>query len=512
MESVNKSIDKRALHKREYDNRVNERQMQIKEGKVDTSKALDARQQHSKQPEFNNEGEVDQNVEQRHDKRPLSAKLTDNKTTELSNQSLDSENIFTAHYLPNESEYAIVKPHHVIASSESGNSSKNMPRFSLNDMVHNHYLDEARKKTQEKSRNSEPSVMPSAKSQSTSNDSKPKPRINNQNSRNWPASKTSYTTTKTVPIAEHSRNSRNFSDTKKFVCSTCQKCVFNANHESCVTKFLNEVNSRAKVPSNKKTNRNKPVEKISIAKKLERQIPTRHRFSIKNTSTVHEKTTSPRSCLRWKQTGKIFKTVGLRWLLTRNIFTSSINSEPPHGSNTYITNLLECIQTLNSSAGSNTLRWKPHQGGSYKLNLPDHRYKQRCCSLNLAKSNSLPHAHAQSIKTYYWHQNARIKKAQVHTKTKTSANSYIQDLPLRYQVYQWRLLASFQDDAKYEHVGQDTRSQDGKDDQDIQGKDLKISEQKTKSKDNDKGPRSNITQHEGTSLQQDKDQDKDSRT
>ncbi|GJV62757.1 hypothetical protein Tco_1473585 [Tanacetum coccineum] len=36
----------------------------------------------------------------------------------------------------------------------------------------------------------------------------------------------------------------------------------------------------------------------------------------------------------------------------------------------------------------------------------------------------------------------------------------------RYQVYQGRLLASFQDDAKYEHVGQDTRSQGGKDDQD----------------------------------------------
>nr|GEX27231.1 retrovirus-related Pol polyprotein from transposon TNT 1-94 [Tanacetum cinerariifolium] len=37
---------------------------------------------------------------------------------------------------------------------------------------------------------------------------------------------------------------------------------------------------------------------------------------------------------------------------------------------------------------------------------------------------------------------------------------------LRYQVYQGRLLASFQDDAKYEHGGQDTRSQGGKDDQD----------------------------------------------
>ncbi|GJT48617.1 hypothetical protein Tco_0974774 [Tanacetum coccineum] len=69
------------------------------------------------------------------------------------------------------------------------------------------------------------------------------------------------------------------------------------------------------------------------------------------------------------------------------------------------------------------------------------------------------------------------------------------------QVYQGRLLASFQDDAKYEHVGQDTRSQGGKDDQDKQGKDLKISDIKTKSKDNDKGSRSKITKHEGTSLQ-----------
>ncbi|GKG40090.1 hypothetical protein Tco_0466867, partial [Tanacetum coccineum] len=67
---------------------------------------------------------------------------------------------------------------------------------------------------------------------------------------------------------------------------------------------------------------------------------------------------------------------------------------------------------------------------------------------------------------------------------------------------QGRLLASFQDDAQYEHVGQDTRSQDDRDDKEKQGKDLKISELKTKSKDNDKGSRSKITQHEGTSLQQ----------
>ncbi|GJV04453.1 hypothetical protein Tco_1338022 [Tanacetum coccineum] len=62
------------------------------------------------------------------------------------------------------------------------------------------------------------------------------------------------------------------------------------------------------------------------------------------------------------------------------------------------------------------------------------------------KSDSLPHAHAQTTKTCYKHQHSRIKKAQ-DSKTKTSANSDIRDPPSRYQVYQGRLLASFQDDA-----------------------------------------------------------------
>ncbi|GJT10168.1 hypothetical protein Tco_0857210 [Tanacetum coccineum] len=82
------------------------------------------------------------------------------------------------------------------------------------------------------------------------------------------------------------------------------------------------------------------------------------------------------------------------------------------------------------------------------------------------KSDSLPHAHAQTTKTYYKHRDSRIMKAQ-ELKTKTFAQTLIYKIFLqRYQVYQGRLLASFQDDAKYEHVGQDTRSQGGKDDQD----------------------------------------------
>ncbi|GJU51303.1 hypothetical protein Tco_1220858 [Tanacetum coccineum] len=85
----------------------------------------------------------------------------------------------TQHYLPKGREYAFAKPNHVIASSESRNSSKNVPRFSSNDMVHNYYLEEAKKKTQEKDRNSNSSVMHSTRLQNTTNGSKPKPRSNN---------------------------------------------------------------------------------------------------------------------------------------------------------------------------------------------------------------------------------------------------------------------------------------------------------------------------------------------
>nr|GEX62882.1 hypothetical protein [Tanacetum cinerariifolium] len=130
------------------------------------------------------------------------------------------------------------------------------------------------------------------------------------------------------------------------------------------------------------------------------------------------------------------------------------------------------------------------------------RYKRRCCSLIPAESDFVPHAHAQATKTYYKHQDSRIKKA-IELKTKTFTNSDIKDNSLKTKLH-GRLLERFQEDAKYEHVGQDTRSQGGKHDQEKQRKDLEISKSETKSKDNDKGSRSKITQHEGTSLQHNK--------
>ncbi|GKA73733.1 hypothetical protein Tco_0780035 [Tanacetum coccineum] len=66
------------------------------------------------------------------------------------------------------------------------------------------------------------------------------------------------------------------------------------------------------------------------------------------------------------------------------------------------------------------LSWKPCQGDS--LNLPDHRIHKDGDgdALFQLKSDSLPHAHAQTIKTFYKHQDSRIMKAQ-ELKTKTSA-------------------------------------------------------------------------------------------
>ncbi|GJV22432.1 hypothetical protein Tco_1371452, partial [Tanacetum coccineum] len=227
-----------------------------------------------------------------------------------------------------------------------------MPRFSSNDMVHNHYLDEARKKIQERDRNLKTSVMPSARFQSTADGSKLKPKSTNHSTRSLPVSKSSCVTIMVVHIADHSKNSNSFSDSKHFVCSTCHKCVFNANHDACITKFLKEVNSRAKIQSNKTRNSNKPIEQKSHTQKPVRQIFTGHRFSPNKTSAVYEKT-SPTSDLRWKLMGRIFKTVGLRWVPTGKILascTSKDDSELTHGSNVDITNIHESKQTLDLSA------------------------------------------------------------------------------------------------------------------------------------------------------------------
>nr|GEX91303.1 hypothetical protein [Tanacetum cinerariifolium] len=70
---------------------------------------------------------------------------------------------------------------------------------------------------------------------------------------------------------------------------------------------------------------------------------------------------------------RIFKTVGLRWVPTGIIFNSSttkVDSEPPNGSNAYITNQYECKQTLDVSVADEHAMTSDHN--SLELRIHDH--------------------------------------------------------------------------------------------------------------------------------------------
>nr|GEW14570.1 hypothetical protein [Tanacetum cinerariifolium] len=128
-----------------------------------------------------------------------------------------------------------------------------------------------------------------------------------------------------------------------------------SSHARSVNKWINitllkEVNSRAKVQSPESINIIKLAKRIPNVNKPERWISIGYRFSPNKSSTVHKKLNTPRSCLRWKPTGRIFKIADLRWIPTGKMYTDNttkVDSEPPNGSNDDITNPYECDKTLN---------------------------------------------------------------------------------------------------------------------------------------------------------------------
>ncbi|GJV77950.1 hypothetical protein Tco_1509534 [Tanacetum coccineum] len=252
-----------------------------------------------------------------------------------------------------------VRNTNVIAPGPSRNCPKHVshqsPREKVgsNDMVHNYYLEKAKKSAQlqkDKEVNGKPSMIDPARLPNTANGCKPKPR-------NWQASMSSRVSNKDVHLGEH-RKQKPFLKFNELQCPTCKKCLYSANHDECVLEYLSKLNPRASAQikdakSHNTTKRYVPVEKSSASKKPERQIPTGHRFSNKKTTTVPEKTRTPRSCLRWQPTGRILKTVCLRWVPTGRLFnscTSKVESEPTHGSNVDIPHIHACKQTLGLSA------------------------------------------------------------------------------------------------------------------------------------------------------------------
>nr|GEY40731.1 hypothetical protein [Tanacetum cinerariifolium] len=88
----------------------------------------------------------------------------------------------TPYYFPKVRESVYANPYHLFAPGSSRNSSKES--YGLNDMAHNYYLEEAKKKTQDKNRNLKPREMPSARTHQTPNACTPNPMRNNKASRN----------------------------------------------------------------------------------------------------------------------------------------------------------------------------------------------------------------------------------------------------------------------------------------------------------------------------------------
>nr|GEU71299.1 hypothetical protein [Tanacetum cinerariifolium] len=374
MGNVKKSVFERARHQRQYDRRVNKRLMQTQERNDTDADDADIRpiydkepmatvqltvacnifaigKHHTEQPEIINEGQHGQvlndksnkakikkeidvletiNIELEHkvanfrkENKTLkkhykylydSIKITRSKNIEQTTSLLANnaalkaqipEKVFAIAALKNDlrklkgnsvdTKFAntsvlgkpVVQPLRNQSVVRQSNAFKNERHQISNDMVHNHYLDKAKKKTQERDRNLKTSVMTPARFQSTADDSKPKPRSTNHSYRSLPISKSSCVTITAMPKADHSKSPK-------------------------------------------------------------------HTFSPNKTSAMYEKI-SPRSDLRWKPTGRIFKYVGLRWLPTGKLFdscTSKVESKPPHGSNVDISKIHECKQTLDLSAGT----------------------------------------------------------------------------------------------------------------------------------------------------------------
>ncbi|GJW34886.1 retrovirus-related pol polyprotein from transposon TNT 1-94 [Tanacetum coccineum] len=103
--------------------------------------------------------------------------------------------------------------------------------------------------------------------------------------------------TKSVTACNDSLNSR--SSNANAVCATCGKCVFNSNHDACVSKYLNDVNARTKKPNVVPISTRKPKSQAN------KSVATPHKKIVASEST----TTSSKSYYRmlYKKTSKAWK-------------------------------------------------------------------------------------------------------------------------------------------------------------------------------------------------------------
>ncbi|GJW37207.1 hypothetical protein Tco_0060127 [Tanacetum coccineum] len=84
--------------------------------------------------------------------------------------------------------------------------------------------------------------------------------------------------TKSVTACNDSSNSR--TSNVNAVCAECGKCVFNSNHDACVSRYLKDVNARTKKPHEVPISASKPKRKAN------KSVATPHKKTVASDTTI----------------------------------------------------------------------------------------------------------------------------------------------------------------------------------------------------------------------------------
>ncbi|GKD24097.1 integrase, catalytic region, zinc finger, CCHC-type containing protein [Tanacetum coccineum] len=124
--------------------------------------------------------------------------------------------------------------------------------------------------------------------------------------------------TKSVTACNDSLQSR--TSNVNAVCATCEKCMFNSNHDACVYKFLNDVNARTKKPKLMHIRTRKPKSQVNKC------VATPHKTTVASESIIQKSKSYYR--MLYEKTSKAWKwwieqqcPLGYKWgndLLTGN--------------------------------------------------------------------------------------------------------------------------------------------------------------------------------------------------
>ncbi|GJT35265.1 retrovirus-related pol polyprotein from transposon TNT 1-94 [Tanacetum coccineum] len=86
--------------------------------------------------------------------------------------------------------------------------------------------------------------------------------------------------TKSVTACNDSSKSRTLN--VNVVCAECGKCVFNSNHDACVSRYLNDVNARTKKPKVVPISASKPKRKAN------KSVATPHKKTVASDTTIQK--------------------------------------------------------------------------------------------------------------------------------------------------------------------------------------------------------------------------------